>query len=77
MIPIKGVTRRSLPREGDLTYKSLPDYTNEELMFYINNNMTVDLSMMAGILSEILRRMNQIKPLLPEEEKDWGNPLTP
>lgn len=75
MIPIG--LRRSLPREGELTYKGLPDYTNEELIYYINNNMTVDLSMMAGILSEILRRMNEKKPLLPPDDTDWANPLTP
>jgi len=77
MLPIKGISRRSLPKEGDKGYRSLPDYTNEELIGYLNNNMTTDLSMMAGLLSEILRRMNERSPLLPEDNQDWGNPLTP
>lgn len=60
-----------------IPHKDLKDYTNAELISYLDNNTTVDLSMMAGLLSEVLRRMNKIKPLLPEEEKDWSNPLTP
>lgn len=63
--------------EGTSRYKSLRDYTNEELISYLNNNMTTDLSMMSGLLSEILRRMNEQKPLLPEKNEDWGNPITP
>jgi hypothetical protein len=52
-----------------IPYKSLKDYTNEELISYLNNNEMVDLSMMAGILSEILKRMNKNKMLL-EVKKD-------
>jgi len=57
--------------------KSLKDYTNEELIGYLNNNITIDLSKMTGILSEILRRMNERSSLLPEDKQDWGNPITP
>ncbi len=46
---------------------SLKDYTNQELINYINNNDINDLTMMSGITSEILRRMNDISPLLPIE----------
>lgn len=78
MLPIKGISRRSLPTEGDKRYRSLHDYTDEELISYLNNNMTTDLSMMSGLLSEILRRMNEKSPILPKKEDvDWGNPLTP
>lgn len=59
-----------------IPYKSLRNYTNAELMSYLRDNECTDLSMMSGLLSEILRRMNEIKPLLDEENQDWGNPLT-
>lgn len=77
MIPIRGVSRRSLPKEGDARYRSLRDYTNEELISYLNNNMTTDLQMMAGLMSEILRRMNEKSPLLTSEDEDWGSPIVP
>lgn len=32
--------------------------------------MTIDLKMLTGIMSEILRRMNQIQPLLRENDDD-------
>lgn len=58
--------------------KSLKEYTNEELILFLNRNEVTELSRMAGIVSEILRRMNEIKPLLPKEvESDWANPLVP
>lgn len=61
-----------------ITLKSLKDYKNEELLIYLNENETIDIKCLCGILSEILRRMNGIKPLLSKEvESDWGNPLIP
>lgn len=59
-----------LSRDGTQGYKSLKDYTNVELISYLDNNMNVDLSMMARLLSEILRRMNEIESLLPEKQQD-------
>lgn len=38
-------------------YKSLRDYTDDELLHYLENNMTTDVQVLAGICSEILRRM--------------------
>lgn len=58
------------PAEGEKEYRSLKDYTNDELIYFINCNESTDLHMMSGILSEILRRMNEKKPLLNEENKD-------
>lgn len=58
--------------------KSLKEYTNEELILFLNRNQVTCLSELSGIVSEILRRMNEIKPLFPnEKESDWGNPLIP
>lgn len=37
-------------------YKSLRDYTDDELMYYLDNNMTIDVQVLAGICSEVLRR---------------------
>lgn len=62
--------RRSLPRLGDSIYKSLRDYTNEELISYLDRNESTDLTMMSGLLSEILRRMNEKTPILPIEKTD-------
>lgn len=60
-----------------ITLKSLKDYKNEELIEYLNNNQVIDLMEMSGIMSEILRRMNRIRPLFPKDDTDWANPLTP
>ena len=68
----------SLPREGEENYKSLRDYTDDELISYLDKNMTTDLHKMSGFVSEILRRMNERNSLLPKkQEEDWGNPITP
>ncbi len=66
-----------LPKFGDKTYRSLRDFTNEELISCLNNNETTDLSKMTGLLSEILRRMNERQPLFPKGSNDWENPITP
>jgi len=59
-------------------YSSLREYTNAELIELLQHNNTLELRCLSGILSEILRRMNEISPLLPlKEEQDWGNPITP
>lgn len=58
--------------------KKVRDFTNEELIFYLNRNEDIRPSYMIEIISEILRRMDEKTPLLPEEDEvDWGNPLTP
>ena len=43
-------------------YKSLKDYTDEELYWYLENNEKSHMSKLAGICSEILRR--QLKPII-------------
>ena len=50
--------------------KQLIDYTNEELISYLDINTKTSLPVLTGILSEILRRMNENKPLLPKDEED-------
>lgn len=57
---------RSSPREGEVGYKNLKDYSNEELIWFLENNTRTCLSMMSGITSEILRRMNKEYPILPK-----------
>lgn len=58
--------------------KKVRDFTNEELIFYLNRNEDIRPSYLIEVISEILRRMDEKTPLLPEEEEvDWGNPLTP
>ena len=45
-------------------YKSLRDYTDQELIHFLENNTRVEFSRLAGICSEVLRRMiarNKIK----------------
>ena len=51
-------------------YSTLKDYTNEELLEYLENNTTTELGCLSGLLSEILRRMNEISPLLPLNQKN-------
>jgi hypothetical protein len=48
--------------------KPLKDYTNEELVAYIYNNEVCEMSRLAAVCSEILRRMNEQSPLL---KKGW------
>lgn len=58
--------------------KSLKEYTNDELILFLQRNELIELNKIGAIVSEILRRMNEKKPLLPEElDSDWGIPLTP
>lgn len=61
-----GKPRRPIPSEGDPDYKSLRDFTNEELIEYLSLNQVTDLRKLSGIMSEILRRMNEKSPLLPK-----------
>lgn len=48
---------------GNLCRKNLSEYTNEELIFILDNNEKIELRELAGIVSEVLRRMNQQKPI--------------
>ena len=50
-------------------YGSLRDFTNEQLVSYLNNNMSTEVNMMSGVLSEVLRRMNERSPLFPQENQ--------
>lgn len=56
------------PREGEFGYKNLKDYSDEELMWFLDHNITVDLHRLSGITSEILRRMNKQSPILKNTE---------
>ena len=47
--------------------KSLKDYTNEELITFLDNNECVELNMLTGFVAEILRRMNEETPLLKDD----------
>ncbi len=38
-------------------YKKLSEYTDDELNEFLNNNQILELSVLAGICSEVLRRM--------------------
>lgn len=53
---------------GNMMRNTLRDFTNEELLECLEKNQTMELSRLPGICSEILRRMNQQKPLLKDEE---------
>ena len=48
----------------------LREFTDEELIIFLENNHMMDVGLLAGICSEVLRRMNKINPLLPKEGKD-------
>jgi hypothetical protein len=60
-----------------MMFKPLNDYTDDELIEIIQKNQEIELLLLAGICSEILRRMNERKLLLTTNHQDWGNPLTP
>jgi hypothetical protein len=49
--------------------KPLSEYSNDELIQFIETNCSRDLQELSGICSEILKRMNKIKPLLPKDEE--------
>ena len=69
---------RSLPKEGHPGYKCLRDFTNEELIVFLNANESTDFMYLTGITSEILRRMNEKRPLFPKEDPfHWDYPLIP
>jgi len=53
-----------------MEFKPLDKYTNEELVSVLEENQIMNLLELAGYLSEILRRMNKIKPLLGEGEDE-------
>lgn len=54
-----------------LSSKRLTDFSDQELLDLLKKNGEEDLRFMAGICSEILRRMNELKPLL--EKNKEGN----
>lgn len=56
--------------EDKLTKIKLADFTDDELITFLDNNHAIDLRLLSGICSEVLRRMNKIKRLLPEDGKD-------
>lgn len=58
-------------------HKPLNDFTNDELQDIMDHVEKIGLMYTGGIALEILRRMNEKKPLLENEDNDWGNPLTP
>lgn len=49
-------------------YKSLKSYTDEELIEALQVNESIEMIRLAGLCSEILRRMNEIKPLLKDSK---------
>lgn len=61
-----------LHTKDPLSPKRLTDFSDQELLDYLKRNGQEDLRLMAGICSEILRRMNELKPLL-EKNKDENN----
>lgn len=54
-----------------LSSKRLTDFSDQELLDLLKKNGEEDLRFMAGICSEILRRMNELQPLL--EKNKEGN----
>lgn len=57
-------------------YRNIRDYSNEELICFIDENHSVDRRTLTSVVSEILRRLNQAQPLFPvPSEKAWDNPL--
>lgn len=53
-----------------LREKSLREYSDEELMQFLQQNLTIELSLLGGITSEILRRMNERMPLLTSKSQE-------
>ena len=53
----------------NLQDKSLRDFTNDELLKYLEYNEKLDLLVLSGIVSEILRRMNEKEKLLEVENE--------
>ncbi len=53
----------------------LTDFTDKELIRFLDNNETISLKYLGAICSEILRRMNNNKDLLPEKKWEHKGPL--
>ena len=45
--------------KDDPLWKPIPEYTDEELLGFINRNQLIENALLGGICSEILRRMNE------------------
>lgn len=58
--------------ERAMRHKLLNEYTNEELIGILDNNNKEQMSELGAICSEILRRLNDIKPLFEEVQKEEG-----
>ena len=59
-----------------MQYKqSLKDYTDKELIDILNMNESMEGSKLTYFCSEILRRMNNNKDLLPEKKWEHKGPL--
>lgn len=58
--------------------KILSDYTDEELIIYLENNNSIELLELSAYCSEILRRLIKRKqlnfPLKPESAEECSNP---
>jgi len=54
---------------------SLKDYTDKELIDILNLNSSIDVQGLTYFCSEILRRMNERKDLLPEKKWEHKGPL--
>lgn len=58
-------------RRPPLSYEtdtSLTHLSNETLLWYLDNHEMIELKRLSRILCEILRRMNEIKSILPIDE---------
>jgi len=67
---------RYLTREKWIPPKpSLRDFTDKELTDRLNNNDSLQAIELASYCSEILRRMNNNKDLLPEKKWEHKGPL--
>ncbi len=51
-------------------YKSLRDIDNKDLIEYLDDNDTLSSIPLICICSEILRRMNEIKPLFDKDNHE-------
>ena len=57
---------------GNEKIKALSDYKNEELLELLIYNEIFDMVRFGPICAEILKRMNEIAPLLPTDEEENG-----
>jgi len=59
-------------------HKPIQEISNEQLISFLYLDRYSALSFHPNeIICEVLKRMNDVSPLLPIEEIDWGNPITP